>query len=100
MPALSLQRDTNFSRSSHYLRRLIQPKVFIFAIALLCVIVAHISVARWYRQFGDSPGDFYPNNWVNVPYVLLFAATIVTYFALVELHPRHHCKSLGHVFAW
>ena len=77
MPALSLQRDTNLSRSSHYLRRLSQPKVFIFAIALLCVIVAHISVARWYRQFGDSPGDFYPNHWVHVPYVLLFAATML-----------------------
>jgi hypothetical protein len=76
MPALSLQPDTKLSRSPHCFRRLIQPKIFIFAIALLCVIVAHISVARWYRQFGDSPGDFYPY-WLNVPYVLLFAATML-----------------------
>ena len=77
MPALSLQREARMSRRSDYLLRLIRPKVIIFVIAFVSVIVAHISVARWYRQFGNSPGDVFPDYWVNVPYVLLFAATML-----------------------
>src|SRR5205807_2384827 len=77
MPALSVLRDADMSRRSDYLRRFIQPKVIIFVIAFVSVIVAHISVARWYRQFGNRAGDFYPDNWVHVPYVLLFSATML-----------------------
>jgi cation transport ATPase len=72
-----LQREPDMSRRSDYIRRLIQPKVIVFAVSLVAVIVAHISVARWYRQFGNSPGDWFPDNWIHVPYVLLFAATML-----------------------
>ena len=76
MPTLALQPDDGVPRRA-YARHLFLPKAIILVIALTSVIVAHISVARWYREFGNSPGDFYPNFWVHVPYVLLFAATML-----------------------
>jgi hypothetical protein len=60
-----------------YVRRLVQPKAIILGVALLFVVVAHISVARWYREFGNGPIDVYPDHWLNVPYILLFATAML-----------------------
>ena len=58
-------------------RRFLHLDGFILGASILSVVTAHVSVSRWYETFGASPGDFYPDFWLQVPYLLLFTSIAV-----------------------
>ena len=63
--------------SSQIVRRLLQPNAIIFGIALMFVVVAHVSVARWHREFGNGRIEGYPDVELFIPYTLLVAAVML-----------------------
>ena len=57
--------------------RLLQPTAIIFGTAITFVVVAHINVANWYREFGNEPIDVFPDHLLEDPYVLVFASVML-----------------------
>src|SRR5215208_4818710 len=60
-----------------YLCSLINGPAIIFGLALLHLILTWLWVGGWYRAFGQSPVDFYPDSFVVVPLLLLVAAVLL-----------------------
>lgn len=63
--------------SANYFHSLVNLRAAILGLALLHLIVMQIWVGRWYRKFGDAPGDSYPDSFLNVPFLLVFASLML-----------------------
>lgn len=61
-------------KAADYFRVLFDVRAIILGVSLLDMIVVSVGVSRWYEEFGQRPGDFYPNAELNIPILLVLAS--------------------------
>lgn len=59
---------------ANYFHSLVNLRAVILGLALLHLILMQIWVSRWYQRFGDEPGDSYPDSFLKVSFLLVFAS--------------------------
>ncbi len=64
-------------KAADYFRALFEVRAIILGVSLLELIVVSVRVSRWYEEFGERPGDFYPNVELNIPILLVLASVML-----------------------
>lgn len=65
------------TRIGSYLRSLIDVRAIILGLALLHLVVTTVWLARWYQALGNTPVDAYPDSFLIVPLLLVFASLLL-----------------------
>ncbi len=65
------------TRTHHYLRVLVDARAIILGVSLLHLVVTFVWVLRWYQRLGNASTDYYPNEFLTIPLVLVLASLML-----------------------